>query len=54
MAAAKSAAMNVYINTKLMKDKEYAENLNRKTEEKVHDVCKTCEIAYDLVLAGLK
>lgn len=54
MAAAKSAAMNVYINTKLMKDKEYAENLNHRTEEKVHDVCKTCEIAYDLVLAGLK
>mgnify|MGYP003290368744 CR=1 FL=1 len=39
-AAVNGAAMNVYINTKLMKDREYALDLNEKTETIVNKVTK--------------
>lgn len=53
-AAAKGASMNVYINTKLMKDREYAEKMNEKTVAAVNEVVSICDKAYELVLGGLK
>ncbi len=53
-AAVKGASMNVYINTKLMKDRAYADEMNRKTDSIVNDVCRRCEEAYNKVLEGLR
>ncbi len=53
-AAVNGAAMNVYINTKLMKDREYALALNEKTETIVNNVTNRCIAAYSEVLKGLK
>ncbi len=53
-AAATGASMNVYINTKLMKDREYALAMNEKTDKAVADVIAKCDKAYELVLGGLK
>ena len=47
--AAKGAAMNVYINTKSMKDKAYAEELNQKTIELVNRTAGICSKVYDEV-----
>lgn len=53
-ACACGASMNVYINTKLMKDREYAAEMNRKTDEAVEAVVSKCDRAYDAVIGGLK
>ena len=53
-AAATGASMNVYINTKLMKDREYAAAMNEKTDKAVATVISKCDKAYELVLGGLK
>lgn len=53
ISAAKGAAMNVYINTKLMKDREHAQAMNDKTMSIVADVEQRCARAYELVLEGL-
>lgn len=53
-AAVCGASMNVYINTKLMKDKEYAAELNKKTDDLVKEISDRCDKAYELVLGGLK
>ena len=47
--AAKGAAMNVYINTKSMKDRAYAEELNKKTEELVNETSEVCTKVYSEV-----
>lgn len=52
-ACAKGASMNVYINTKLMKDREVAAKLNEETLALVADVCSACSKAYDEVKGGL-
>jgi len=52
-ACAKGAAMNVYINTKLMKDREAAAKLNEETFALVADVISACDKAYDEVKGGL-
>lgn len=52
-ACAKGASMNVYINTKLMKDREVATKLNEETLALVADVCSACAKAYDEVKGGL-
>ena len=44
--AAKGAAMNVYINTKSMKDRTYAEDLNRKTDDLVNETSEICKKVY--------
>ena len=44
--AAKGAAMNVYINTKSMKDRSYAEDLNRKTDALVDETSEICTRVY--------
>lgn len=52
-ACAKGASMNVYINTKLMKDREVAAKLNEETLALVADVCSACDKAYEEVKGGL-
>ena len=52
-ACAKGAAMNVYINTKLMKDRETAAKLNAETIALVDEVCVVSKAAYDEVKGGL-
>lgn len=52
-AAVKGASMNVFINTKLMKDREYAASMNEKTISIVNDVVERCDKAYKTVLEGL-
>ena len=44
--ACKGAAMNVYINTKSMKDRTYAEDLNRKTDDLVNETSEICTKVY--------
>jgi formiminotetrahydrofolate cyclodeaminase len=44
--AAKGAAMNVYINTKSMKDRSYAEDLNKKTDALVDETVAICDKVY--------
>lgn len=53
-AATESAALNIYINTKLMKNRDFAKELNDKTQAEVSAINDKCDKAYELVLAGLK
>lgn len=52
--AAESAALNVYINTKMMSDRGYAEKLNHETEAGVQTVCRRCETVYQTVQTILR
>lgn len=52
-ACAKGAAMNVYINTKLMKDRECAAKLNAETIALVDEVSAASKAAYEEVKGGL-
>ena len=47
--AAKGAAMNVYINTKSMKDRAFAEELNGKTDDLVEQTTEICDKIYNQV-----
>ena len=47
--AAKGAAMNVYINTKSMKDRAYAEDLNKRTDDLVAQTTEICDKVYSQV-----
>ena len=52
-AAADGAAMNVYANTKLMKNREYADELNEQSmayQRKCRDVC---DRVYDVVFGKM-
>ena len=53
VACAKGASMNVYINTKLMKNREVAADLNKQTLSLVDEVIKVCDAAYEEVKGGL-
>lgn len=48
------AVMNVYINTKSMKDREKAGELNREAEELVRTGTEAADRIYGVVLAGLR
>ena len=52
-AAAKGAVMNVYINTKLMTDRDYADNLNDKAITLVRNITSKCDRVYDIVAESL-
>ena len=52
-ACVKGAAMNVYINTKLMKNREVADKLNQETVSLVDETIKLCDAAYETVKGGL-
>ena len=47
--AARGAAMNVFINTKSMKDRAYAEDLNNKTLALVDETTEVCDKVYEQV-----
>ena len=49
-----AAALNVYVNTKLMKDRAYAEDLNKQVEAHMDFYWKKAEKVYEDVLARLK
>lgn len=51
--AAEGAAMNVYINTKLMKDRSRAEELNKETVRTVEEVGSKCAAVYENVRNSL-
>lgn len=52
-AASKGAVMNVYINTKLMKNKDVAVQMNKEAAALLEDTVKRSEKVYDEVLGGL-
>lgn len=53
-AAAEGAAMNVFINTKLMKDREYADRVNADTNRLLLACQNACVRVYEDVLAQLR
>lgn len=52
-AAMEGAVMNVYINTKSLKNPEIADGLNRKAMEMTQDGGKRCQAVYDRILKKL-
>ena len=53
-AALTGASLNIFINTKLMKDREYAENLNNDTEGLMEKYAPMAEEIFDRVLGKLR
>ena len=53
-AALQGASLNVYINTKSMADREYAEELNKKADAMLEKYCKLADETFDSVLGRLK
>ena len=53
-AALEGASLNVYINTKSMADREYAESLNKKCDEVLEKYTKIAEDVFESVLGRLK
>lgn len=53
-AALYSAVLNVRVNTKLMKDREYAEGLNKHADELMDIYWKKADKTYESVLGRLK
>ena len=49
-----SVPMNVYINTKSMTDREYAEELNKKADAMLEKYTKIADETFDSVLSRLK
>ena len=52
-SALESAALNVYVNTKSMKDREYAEKMNVEVKELLDKYCCLASEIYKFVLGGL-
>ena len=52
-AAAKGAVMNIYINTKLMTDREFADELNSRAIDLVRGIATRCDDAYDIIAESL-
>ena len=53
-AALEGASLNVYINTKSMKNREYAEELNKKADAMLAEYPKKAEEIFNSVLGRLK
>ena len=53
-AALKGASLNVYINTKSMQDREYAEELNKKADEMLAEYTAVADRTFESVLSRLK
>lgn len=51
--ALKGAVMNIYINTKSMKNREAAESMNQRAGELVADGTKRCEAVYEKIAGGM-
>ena len=52
--ALKGAVMNIYINTKSMKDRKTAEEMNQKAEKLVTDGVNRCQNVYQEIAKGMK
>lgn len=52
--ALKGAVMNIYINTKSMKNRKVADEMNRKAAELVKGGCFRCDKVYEEITAGMK
>ena len=52
-AAMKSAALNVYINTKYMKDRDYADSINKELETIIESYAEKSDDIYEKVAAEL-
>lgn len=52
-AALKGAVMNIYINTKSMKNREVADAMNRKAKNLVADGTKRCGAVYEKIAGGM-
>lgn len=52
-AALKGAVMNIYINTKFMKNREVAEAMNQKAKELVGDGTARCDAVYKKIFVGM-
>ena len=52
-AALKGAVMNIYINTKSMKNCEVAEAMNQKARDLVADGIKRCDTVYEKIAGGM-
>lgn len=53
-AAILGASVNVFINTKLMKDRMMAENLNQKAQTLIGDGSKKADAIFDLVMDAIR
>ncbi len=53
-AALMGASLNVFINTKIMKDKAYADGINAKVEQMLADGCKRADVVYAEVEKRIK
>ena len=53
-AAMHGASLNVYINTKLMKNRDYAEGYNAKADKLIADADKIADEAYKLVIDAIR
>ena len=53
-AALKGASLNVYINTKSMADREYAEELNKKADAMLEKYTKIADETFESVLGRMK
>ncbi|MDP4133747.1 MAG: cyclodeaminase/cyclohydrolase family protein [Bacillota bacterium] len=53
-SAMEGAAMNVYINTKLMKNREYAETINKETNDILQDGVLRCDKIYQQISNELR
>lgn len=52
-AALKGAVMNIYINTKSMKNRETAEIMNQKAKDLVADGVARCDVVYEKIAGGM-
>lgn len=52
-AALKGAVMNIYINTKSMKNREVAKTMNQKAKELVGDGTARCDAVYEKISVGM-
>ena len=48
-SAMQAAALNVYINTKTMNDRDYADRLNKEVEELLDEYCEIADGVYDSI-----
>lgn len=53
-AAMQGAVMNIYINTRLMKNTEVAAAMNKEADVMLDDTTARCQLVYDMVLLKLK
>ena len=52
--ALKGAVMNIYINTKSMKNRKVADAMNQKAQNLVEDGTKRCDAVYEKIASGLR